>query len=277
MSARKEGFGPIIKRAISAFTGNFLILLFPMLLLSILDAALFEFLLQQTGAKDLAAIQNLGAQGKQSQLISFVLGYTGMGLLKSILIGPFVAAIVVYVSKNHVKQSKSSIYGAINFALNRYPRLFLPYLIAQLSIQLGNIIIIPGILFMMQYAFVDAIACLENEKHVISRSVKLTRGRRKYIFFIILPWAIVTQVFGILTLGAADSFVKLAGFNVLLEGLIMFMYMTFFMLYDQRIRQIQEIREERKQKALQEENNSTDALSEESNKELEKEEVSLKK
>ena len=47
MSARKEGFGPIIKRAISAFTGNFLILLFPMLLLSILDAALFEFLLQQ--------------------------------------------------------------------------------------------------------------------------------------------------------------------------------------------------------------------------------------
>ena len=126
---------------------------------------------------------------------------------------------------------------------------------------------------MMQYAFVDAIACLENEKHVISRSVKLTRGRRKYIFFIILPWAIVTQVFGILTLGAADSFVKLAGFNVLLEGLIMFMYMTFFMLYDQRIRQIQEIREERKQKALQEEHNSTDALSQEQNKE----EASLKK
>ena len=62
----------------------------------------------------------------------------------------------------------------------------------------------------------------------------------------------MTQVFGILTLGAADSFVKLAGFNVLLEGLIMFMYMTFscFMIKDPSI---QEIREERKQKALQEE------------------------
>ena len=83
MSARKEGFGPIIKRAVSAYTGNFIILLFPMLLLSLLDATLFEFLLQQTGAKDLAAIQSLGAQGKQSQLISFVLGYTGMGLIKS--------------------------------------------------------------------------------------------------------------------------------------------------------------------------------------------------
>ena len=82
-----------------------------------------------------------------------------------------------------------------------------------------------------------------------------------------------TDPLGILTLGAADSFLKLAGFNVLLEGLIMFMYMTFFMLYDQRIRQIQEIREERKQKALQEKDNSTDALSEESKKE----EVSLKK
>ena len=250
MSARTEGFSPIIKRAISAFTGNIIILLFPMLILSLLDAGLFEFLLQQTGAKNLADIQNLGAQGKQSQLISFVLGYTGLGMVKSILIGPFIAAIVVYVSKNHVKKIKSSIYGAINFALNRYPRIFLPYLIAQVSIQLGNIIIIPGILFMMQYAFVDAIACLENEKHVISRSVKLTRGRRKYIFFIILPWAILTQVFGIVTLSAADSFIKLVGFNLLLEGFIMFMYMTFFMLYDQRIRQIQEIRTERQQKEL---------------------------
>ena len=109
----------------------------------------------------------------------------------------------------------------------------------------------------MQFAFVDAIAWLENEKNVISRSVKLTRGRRRYIFFIILPWTIITQVFGIFTLSVADSFVKLVGVNVLLEGMIMFMYMTFFMLYDQRIRQIQEIREERKQKESIENNSDT--------------------
>ena len=139
MSARKEGFGPIIKRAISAFTGNFLILLFPMLLLSILDAALFEFLLQQTGAKDLAAIQNLGAQGKQSQLISFVLVIQD-GFAKINPYWFFVAQLLLMLQKNH-KQAKSSIYGAINFALNRYLGSF-TYLIAQLSIQLGNIIII---------------------------------------------------------------------------------------------------------------------------------------
>ena len=192
-------------------------------------------------------------------LIQVVLGYTGVGLVKSILIGPIFAALIVYNGRCSVTNRPVSIYAGFNFAINRYKRLFLPYLIAQLSIQLGNIIVIPGIMFMMQYAFVDAIACLEKEKHIISRSVKLTKGRRKSLFFLILPWAVLTQLFGFLALYASDSILKLTAANMLLEGLIFVMYTCFFMLYDQRIKQIEELRAERlAQKAEQESNDLSD-------------------
>ena len=39
----------------------------------------------------------------------------------------------------------------------------MPYLLAMLSIQVGMLIVIPGIMFMMQYAFVDSVATLEKE------------------------------------------------------------------------------------------------------------------
>ena len=101
---------------------------------------------------------------------------------------------------------------------------------------------------------------MEKEKHVISRSVKLTKGRRKSLFFLILPWAILTQLFGFLALYASDSIMKLTAANMLLEGLIFMMYTCFFMLYDQRIKQIEELRAERlaQQKEQQLEDNNED-------------------
>ena len=56
MSARKEGFGPIIKRAISAFTGNFYFYFRCYCFPSSMQLCLSS-LLQQTGAKDLMVIK----------------------------------------------------------------------------------------------------------------------------------------------------------------------------------------------------------------------------
>ena len=245
MSARNEGFFPPIKRAFHAMSKGFTLLLIAILCAALLDSLLFQGVIEYTGAKNLQDIMSLPAEEKNAVLIQVVLRYTGVGLIKSILIGPIFAALIIYNGRCSVSNKPVSLYAGFNFAINRYKRLFVPYLIAQLSIQLGNIIVIPGIMFMMQYAFVDSIASLEKEKHVISRSVKLTKGRRKSLFFLILPWAILTQLFGFLALYASDSILKLTAANMLLEGLIFMMYTCFFMLYDQRIKQIEELRAER--------------------------------
>ena len=249
MSARNEGFFPPIKRAIHALSKGFSVLFVAIFCAALLDSILFQGVILYTGASNLQEIMALPAQEKNAVLIQVVLGYTGVGLMKSILIGPIFAALVVYNGRCSLQEKAVSLYKGFNFALNRYSRLFLPYMIAQLSIQLGNIIVIPGVMFMMQYAFVDSIASLENEKHVISRSVKLTKGRRKSLFLLILPWAILTQLFGFLALYASDSIFKLTAANMLLEGLIFIMYTCFFMLYDQRIKQIEELRTERANQA----------------------------
>lgn len=108
-------------------------------------------------------------------------------LLAAIFIGPLFAATAVFTAKKSYDGKKVGLYAAMNFALNRYKRLFIPHMAATLSIQLGLQVLIPGILFMCMYAFVDSVACLEDEKKVLNRSKRLTRKRRRTILWVALP------------------------------------------------------------------------------------------
>ena len=246
MSARNEGLMTVIKRGFGAVFKNFPLAFLAVAAYSFIDALLFQSILSFTDASSFSEIMSMRAEEKNSVLIKVILGSSGLGLMKSIFLGPLLAATVVYIGKSHVSGKRASMYGAVNFALSRYSRLFLPYMLAQISIQVGMIIVIPGVMFLMQYAFVDSVACLEDEKYVISRSKKLTRGRRRSLFLLILPWAIGTQVIGLLAFGESSNLFSLTLAHMLIESVYFVMYLCFFMLYDQRIRLLEELRAERK-------------------------------
>lgn len=219
------------------------------------DAILFQGLIQYLGldtSQELITAGGINIQ--QAELLKLILGMQGITLVgRIILLGPIFNSIAVYSGKAYMAQKATSIYGAINFALSRYKRLFVPNLLAQLSIQIGMLIIIPGVMSWMQFAFVDSVACLEEEKHVLTRSKRLTKGRRKSIFLVILPWIFFSQVFGILELYASTiSFGAVVISSILMECLLMLMMLAFFMLYDKRIQLLEEKIAARSKKKLKE-------------------------
>ena len=242
MFTTKDSFQGFAKRGFGAILENPLLAFGAISILAMLDASLFRGVLSFYNIDDFESIQMQGAMGKNAALIRVVLTYTGLNILKVLLLGPFFASLAVYISRAYAYNKPCTIYGAVNFALSKYKRLFAPYLIAQLSIQLGMIICIPGVLFMMQYAFVDAIACLEKEKAVITRSRKMTRGLRGTMLGFILPWAGFSQLMGIIVFQFSGNFLTLSTANFVLEFFSFFIMCSFFMVYEYRTHQLVERR-----------------------------------
>lgn len=135
-----------------------------------------------------------GTPPAQEDLLKVALSWSGFALVTELLFGPIFAAMAVYVAWTHARKAPSSIYGALNFALNRYKRMFLPHMGAQLSVQIGMLVVVPGVLYMCMYAFVDPVACLEDEPWPMSRSKRLTQGRRKTILWVALPLILLSML-----------------------------------------------------------------------------------
>ena len=133
------------------------------------------------------------------------------------------------------KKYSFTINSAINFIVKRYKNVFMPYLLAMLSIQVGMLIVIPGIMFMMQYAFVDSVATLEKEKHVLTRSKRLTKSRRKSLVLLILPFVLLGQGMQFVDFIYSSNLPALIGFHSLYEGFFLIISATFYMLYHERI------------------------------------------
>jgi hypothetical protein len=131
---------------------------------------------------------------EQSLMIEAMLTLTGLDLVLELIFGPIIAAGAIYTVSSRRNGRNPTLYGAINFALSRYRRLFLWHAAAQLSIKLGMLALIPGVLFMMMYAMVDPVLCFEQEKWPLDRSKRLTRAWRKTLFLFMLPWVIVVAI-----------------------------------------------------------------------------------
>jgi len=142
----------------------------------------------------------------QSELIALMLGWWGVVIALEVFLGPIVVAMSIYTARSHTQGlPKATLSKALNFALARYKDIFKWHAAAWLTIQMGMIVLVPGILFLLQYAFVDSILVLEKEKWPLGRSAKLTRGRRGRIFALILPWLVLTQVVGFAELWALQQ------------------------------------------------------------------------
>lgn len=187
---------------------------------------------------DMALFQQLGGgnTSDQSVLIKVILAWTAVALVQEILLGPLVGAIAVYIGRLHSAGQTASPYQALNFALGRYGRLFLPRLIAQLSIQIGLVLLLfPGIVYVSMYAFVDAVACLEQKVWPLDRSKALTRGRRGSIVLIYLPVAIAMQGVALIELWALQQGLVVLGLVFSAVYLVFFLInIAFYKLYESR-------------------------------------------
>ena len=104
---KKAGVATICSRAFRAMTENMFVLLLLIGFSAYLDAFLLESVFEANNVKDLKEVMTGGAAAGQSQLITVVLSWTGLHLLKVILLGPLIAATIVYTGRNYT-QNKSS-------------------------------------------------------------------------------------------------------------------------------------------------------------------------
>jgi hypothetical protein len=136
---------------------------------------------------------------RQGEMIAGQFIQMGVLIVWAGTVGAWAAAAALYMWVQREKQRPAGLYDAVNFGLNRFGRVWRPHMAAVASIAIGNIIIIPAILYALQYAFVDAIATLDGEeKDPRARSRRLTSGRRGTIFrtffFFAIIWIVPYQV-----------------------------------------------------------------------------------
>jgi hypothetical protein len=174
----------IVARALRTTLGNpgvvVPLVLVPAILLGLADTAVFNALgINQTG------------DDTNMQIVKVALGWEATALLCELFYGPIFVASAIYLGRG---LGPANLYSTLNFALNRYPRLFRWHATAAVMIAFGLMFVLPGVIYTMNYAFVDSVCCIEDEPWPLSRSTKLTRGRRKRIFFLYLPYFIYGQV-----------------------------------------------------------------------------------
>jgi len=226
--ARRSSILTIIGRAFSATARNIHIALAAAALygvsLAVIDHVIFG----------LVGVSNPPGQ---QDLPKVLLSMLGAQFAIEVFLGPILTAMAVYVGRSAAEGRDASLYKAVNFSLSRYSRLFIPHLLAWASISLGMIIIVPGVLFLLQYAFVDAVACIEEEKKPLPRSKRLTKGRRKSLFLLAMPWIILSQMLGFFQLWALSQSGLIMAAGDTVASLITFvMFVAFYLLYDERTR-----------------------------------------
>ena len=178
------------------------------------------------------------AQTSTTEFIASEIIKLVVSLFLGVLLVPLVDAITIYVWRETDKGRSPTLYAATNWGIVRYARMFKPHMYSYLAIAIGMQVVIPGVLYALQYAFVDAIAATDdNAQKPLARSQKLTQGRRSRIarawlpyalwypayYFVFGFWADGQGVWAVFTFGVVDVL------------LLMAMEMVMFALYEERI------------------------------------------
>ena len=139
---------------------------------------------------ELVALSGVGTgpDAGQTGLIATLVGWLVWDLASQILVGPLVAATGVFVARAAANGKPAGLYPALNFALARYKRMFVPHMRAWVAILVGMQVLVPGLLYWMMYAFVDAVAALDDHPDPRARSRQLTLGRRGTILWMASPF-----------------------------------------------------------------------------------------
>jgi hypothetical protein len=109
-----------------------------------------------------------------------------VGTLIETVFGPIYCGALVYALAQLKEGRRPSYFEAISVGLRTWGRLFSARFFAGLWILFGlMLLVVPGILLMVRYAFIDAVVVLEGAggDSARRRSAELTRGFRWQIFF----------------------------------------------------------------------------------------------
>ncbi len=191
------GMGQVLKNAFGVLFRNFGIAL----LIAVILGGVGWAIADRAGA---LAVELGNPTTGQQRLVYSQITQTIVLTIWGCIVGAWAAPTTLYLWVQHEKGKATSLYEAVNYGLNRFARVLPAHARAVFIIQLGIIVIVPGILFGLQYAFVDAIATLDTqEKDPLARSRKLTAGRRGTLFrtfAVFLLWWAPTQLGGFLAL-----------------------------------------------------------------------------
>ncbi len=131
--------------------------------------------------------------------------------------------------------------GVIAFGFERWKHVIWPYTQATLAIQLGSIVVVPGVLFALFYAFVGPVAALDEEvKRPLARSTKLTRGRRGRLFragLLFSPWVLWYGLVGVYE-STAWGVPAVIGLGVLDEFFSLILFLIAFQMYEERMQEL---------------------------------------
>jgi len=171
-------------------------------------------------------------------------------LLWGCLAYPLLDAMSIYCWRKNGRGELPGLSGAVNFALGRYRKMVGPHAAAFITITLGMIIIVPGVLFGLQYAFVDAITATDDRSQApLKRSQKLTAGRRGRIALSWIPyalWYVPYQIIFLQEAWQAPTMWQAIAWGVLDMALLAVMEMAMYGFYEQRIEDAKSARAQRK-------------------------------
>ena len=241
-SVPKENFIVFTKRALSILLHNPIYVLLITLSLAALDAFLLRFSLDLFGIENQISLN--------VNMIQPLLTFSAFNIVKVLIIGPIEGLLAVFLSYSFLKGKEASPYQALNFVLRNYGRLFVPYLIAQLCIQIGVIVVIPAILFMLQFAFLESISSLEKHPKPLTRSKAMTKGLRGSLVFFVMLWVLYSQFSILLVIDAAQNLPVLICLNFISQLLYFFVLCAFFCVYEYRSYQLI-VRKAKKEKTAQ--------------------------
>lgn len=178
---------PNLKNALNVFFSNFHIALFIALVCGGAGFAVTHWMGDEVA-------RATGFSG-QSLLVVSTLTQAVLSCFWALGVGAWAAAAQIYLWVQREKNQPATLAGSINFGLNRLGRVAKAHFYAYSLVVLGNVVIVPGIIFGLQYAFVDAIATLDPlEQHPLSRSARLTSLKRGAIFKTMLVFALLWWV-----------------------------------------------------------------------------------
>ncbi len=205
------GIGTVLRNAFSVLFENFGIALLIAVLCGGLGAAFMTKGVEW-------AVYLSGVHDKQELLYVTQFGQLILLTIWGCIVGAWAAPAGIYLWVQREKGQVATAYDAVNFGLNRFGRVFSAHARAFLVIQLGMIVIVPGILFGLQYAFVDAIATLDTkEAHPLARSRRLTAGRRGTLFrtlAVFMVWWVPYQLMVVYMMQGAGVWAQVLGGTV---------------------------------------------------------------
>ena len=178
---------------------------------------------------------------QQFVMLAKQLGHMVFLLIWFPLTFPLVNAAAIYCWRKDDKEGKAASFSeAYGFAKARYGRMVGPHAKAYALIALGMIILIPGIVYGLWFAFVDPITATDDKsKNPLMRSRKLTQGRRGKLLRAWLPYAVFASGNAVAPL--LDELVELGGtYSMLLYGtfnalLLVIMKMSMNGFYEERL------------------------------------------